>query len=431
MRRNFFKPALPVESSAIPQLRPLNLGHPLREIRFGQGNGVKTTSNRVSILKMPRPETHSPIQEAVQQWLTRWQLGSSDNGLDELLKTAPKRFTVYDPMVLLPSGSFNSPEWTTLLSTCDEDVKASFWRLILEEISKVGKAEVKPLTNLAINQGIPLHKDGIDEENVLRSPTGLQILYGDFGSARTTEEQPTAQEFDEAFWVTTKQNQIHQTWAPRWTMFSRGNVKEKARLLQFEKAAKSGPTTWAIDLYGGIGYFVFSYARLGMKVACWELNPWSVEGLHRGALANKWKVKVIRGDDLDLPIEQLMDGDQTITVFQEDNQKALGRIQQMQQLQIARDIRHVNCGFLPTSEPTWRATWEMTRHSSTSHLHLHENVGVNDIKTRQSAIQDMYVEWSRTDKDSRIPVANHVEQVKTYAPGVWHCVFDVYINNNG
>lgn len=380
---------------------------------------------------MPKAESHSPIQEAAQQWLTRWRLGSSTNSQDELLKTAPKRFTVYDPMVLLPSGSFNSSEWTSLLNTCDGDTKASLWQLILEEISKVGKARVKPLTNLAINQGIPLHKDGIDEENVLRSPTGLQILHGEFGSARTTEEQPSAQEFDEAFWVSTKQNQIHQIWAPRWTMFSRGNVKEKSRLLQFEKAANSGPTTWAVDLYGGIGYFVFSYARLGMKVVCWELNPWSVEGLRRGALANKWKVKVVRGDDLHLPIEQLMEGDQIITVFQEDNQKALGRIQQMQQLQIARDIRHVNCGFLPTSEPTWRASWEITRHSPTSHLHLHENVGVDDIKSRQSAIQDMYIEWSRTAKDSRITVANHVEQVKTYAPGVWHCVFDVYINNNG
>ena len=38
------------------------------------------------------------------------------------------------------------------------------------------------------------------------------------------------------------------------------------------------------DLYAGIGYFAFSYAKAGVgKVLCWEINPWSVDGLRRGA----------------------------------------------------------------------------------------------------------------------------------------------------
>ncbi|KAK6858721.1 S-adenosyl-L-methionine-dependent methyltransferase [Apiospora arundinis] len=82
-------------------------------------------------------------------------------------------------------------------------------------------------------------------------------------------------------------------------MFRRGNIKEKARVLSFHeptdpslhhRAMSLGElcNKWAVDMYAGIGYFVFSYAELGMRVLCWELNPWSVEGLRRGALANGW-----------------------------------------------------------------------------------------------------------------------------------------------
>ena len=382
---------------------------------------------------MPKPSPHNPVQAALTTWLDLIQPPEDQDAVTwktTLLDSAPKRFTIYEPMALLPSGSFGTSAWTSTLSRCDGSPRTSLWTLLLQELSKVAKGQ---LTNLAINEGIPLQREGIDEENVFRSPTGLHMLYGDFGTASTAGEQPTHDEFENAFWVSTKQNGIHQIWSPRWTMFSRGNVKEKARLLNF-KAARSGnrntqdeDTEYAVDLYAGIGYFVFSYASLGMKVIGWEINPWSVEGLRRGAKANNWSIKVVRGDDLMLPLEELMSGGEQIIVLQEDNQKAQERLAQVQDLGYSQNIRHVNGGFLPTSEPTWRKAWEVTRHSRESWLHLHENVAVADIGSRRYQIEELYKEWSVGEGSKRRAVINHVEQVKTFAPGVWHCVFDVYV----
>ncbi len=383
---------------------------------------------------MPKPQPHNPVQAALKAWFASIPPPEDNSAADRetmLLNSAPKRFTIYEPMALLPSGSFSNPAWATTLGRCDAAARRSLWTLLLQELSKVAKGQ---LTNLAINEGIPIQKEDASEENILRSPTGLHMLHGDFGAGSTAAEQPTAEEFEGAFWVSTKQNGIHQTWSPRWTMFSRGNVKEKARLLGFSSAhsgnrtSKGSDSEWAVDLYAGIGYFVFSYASIGLRVLGWELNPWSVEGLRRGAKANKWTIKVIHGDDLAQPLEELLSGGEQIIIFQEDNQKAHERLTQMQAtLGEAEDIRHVNGGFLPTSEPTWREAWEVTQHSRQAWLHLHENVAAGDIPSRRGQIEDMFKQWSVSEGSKRDVVANHVEQVKTFAPGVWHCVFDVYI----
>jgi tRNA wybutosine-synthesizing protein 2 len=324
----------------------------------------------------------------------------------------------------------------------------------LEQISKAGQGKV---THLAVNEGIPLHKDGEEAENVRRSPSGLKLLFGDFGPAGVVgeegdeEKEPTERDFEEAFWVGTKQNGIVQTWAPRWTMFSRGNVKEKARVLGFKRPYSvkrgggggggggggrgRGGDRWAVDMYAGIGYFVFSYAKLGMRVLCWEINPWSVEGLRRGALANKWTVRVVQGEDLKLSMEALLASGEQIVIFLESNERAGERIQEAQARGLVRDIEHVNGGFLPTSEPVWRSAWEMTGLTEeAAWLHLHENVGVEDITSRRMSIQGMFEAWAAEDGSSgrrrRVPRVEHVEQVKTFAPGVWHCVFDVCITSS-
>ncbi|CAM1509956.1 Fc.00g002910.m01.CDS01 [Cosmosporella sp. VM-42] len=371
---------------------------------------------------MPKPRTKpNPIQAAVQKWIAATSPQGSDDEAwrDILLTSAPKRFTIYEPMALLPSGSFTSLPWITVLRDADLESSNLLWSFILSEISKQGKGS---LTHLAINEGIPLRRDGVEEENVFRSPSGLRILHGDFGPPQVPTEGPLEEDFDSALWVSTKQNGIFQTWAPRWTMFSRGNIKEKARLLDLRGISKG---SFAVDLYAGIGYFVFSYASLGMRVLCWEINPWSVEGLRRGAKANNWSVKVVQGRELDLPTEEVLAGGEQIVVFLESNEETLRRLQALQSSGTARDIQHVNCGFLPTSEPIWRSAWEMSSPSPEVWLHLHENVGVNDTETRRLEIQRMFGTWAAAGR--RVPNVEHIELVKTFAPGVWHCVFDVHI----
>lgn len=373
--------------------------------------------------KPPRPKSN-PIQTAVQKWIEEIfpEGGKDTEWVKELTASAPKRYTIYEPMALLPSGSFNSLSWTTTLQQASEDSKASLWLRILTELSTQAKGG---LTHLAINEGIPLHREGVQEENVLRSPSGLHMLYGDFGSAEISPSGPSENDFEKALWVSTKQNGIYQTWAPRWTMFSRGNIKEKARVLDFKGMLRRST---AVDLYAGIGYFVFSYAKKGLVVLGWEINPWSVEGLRRGAEANKWSVKVVQGRELELSTKDLFDDEVQILVFQESNEEALRRIHELQGLGHAQDIKHVNGGFLPTSEPTWKAAWEMTAPSNEAWLHLHENVGVADTEARRREIQRMFDSW-RGDNEQTIDV-EHVELVKTFAPGVWHCVFDVHITHS-
>lgn len=330
-----------------------------------------------------------------------------------------------------------------MLESPIKDHLPSLWRLILETI---GKREGKGmLTHLAINSGIPLHTaeqtqgEQDEHENFMRTPSGLIMLHGDFGPALSPLQRPAPEDFDQAFWVSTKQNGLVQVWAPRYTMFSRGNIKEKARLLDFhdelacekrdgeersfderrKMPRKVLRRHRAVDLYAGIGYFVFSYVKMGMgKVVGWEVNSWSVEGLRRGAVANGFSVKVITPDPAD-QVSVLDHGlEEDIVVFLQDNKMALKTLQAGPE---KGDALHVNCGLLPTSEPVWRDAFDMVEEKAW--LHLHDNVGINDIETRRKEIEILYGHWLA----GMGLVEVSVNLVKTFAPGVWHCVFDVYI----
>ncbi|TPX17125.1 uncharacterized protein E0L32_003243 [Thyridium curvatum] len=388
----------------------------------------------------------NPISTAISDWAQRLSGYASEeldhdlNPLDVagLVSSGPKRWVLYEPMVLLPSGSFTSSQWKSVFAKLGEVQRTALYREILSNVSLKTQERV---THLAVNEGIPLHVESDTKtqdqevENILRSPSGLRMLYGDFGP--TKPDAP----LDEAFWVSTKQNGIYQTWAPRWTMFSRGNIKEKARLLSFHSPDESHAEEvitarrtrtkfmlkdkWAVDLYAGIGYFVFSYARLGMRVLCWELNAYSVEGLRRGALKNGWTVRVVSGEALELPTAELISGGERIVVFLESNARALGRVQELRETHTYFEALHVNCGFLPSSEPIWQPSLEIV---GDGWLHLHENVGVRDIENRRKAIHEQLTQWTGADeRDRRWVDVEHVELVKTFAPDVWHCVFDVYV----
>ncbi|KAH7346535.1 tRNA wybutosine-synthesizing protein-like protein [Rhexocercosporidium sp. MPI-PUGE-AT-0058] len=394
----------------------------------------------------PKPKPANPIEEAVKIWLSRLPTELQENvklNVSHLMSLTPKRWIVYPPMVLLPSGSLGEEWWATLGSEISSETMGELWRTILDNITKREGKGV--LTHLAINSGIPLNKcTGHSSEgsleaalqlskshNILRTPSGLIMLYGDFGPSLPPEDTPTSIDLEEAFWVSTKQNGITQVWAPRYTMFSRGNVKEKARLLEFHDSRSEGrarditkeelAAASAVDLYAGIGYFVFSYVKMGMKqVIGWELNPWSVEGLKRGAAANGWSFKVVKDWDASNSFEE------KIVVFSEDNVQAAARLREMDP-STAGTIMHVNCGLLPTSE----MTWEMAIHilKGDGWLHLHENVGVDDFQARKCQIVEMFEMWLTKAHDNRIVRLGHVEMVKTFAPGVWHCVFDINLNS--
>ncbi len=418
-----------------------------------------------------RPKPISPIEAAIRSWLEILPpelVVSMDSYLKNLLSKAPKRWVVHPPLVLLPAGSFGEQWWEAVgPQHVASRYAAELWTALLETI---GRREGKGvLTHLAVNSGIPLHKSLIQgsgsqglrmlanggscsdeapgklsdhglnldssripasEKNVLRTPCGLIMLHGDFGPSLSPETVPTERDFEEAFWVRTKQNGISQVWAPRYTMFSRGNVKEKARLLDFHRPDQSLVSRQlakdkiandsAVDLYAGIGYFVFSYLKMGLRtVVGWELNPWSVEGLRRGAVANGWSVEIVRSN------ENLDHVDGQIVVLLEDNRNAAERLRGPLRHKLG-SIRHVNCGLLPSSEDSWEMALEIL--DGVGWLHLHENVGVKEIQARTAEIEKLMVCWLKKTGDERSAKVEHVEYVKTFASDVWHCVFDVYIS---
>jgi tRNA wybutosine-synthesizing protein 2 len=429
----------------------------------------------------PRKEgpeaTFNPITDTISKWLSTIPEGSKKNfnGIHaSLLSTTPKRWSIYPPMLLLPSGSFQSPPWPSLLQTLSPPKREDLWKAIL--LSVWLKEGGPQLTHIAINSGIPSKQSPLqattttatadqpakEEENILRSPSSLIPLLGDFGP-QVSDASPSEQDFSSAFWVSAKQNGIQQVWAPRYTMFSRGNIKEKARILSFRSVSVTGSMALeaemgmgvasgtegqrvdvreeegdevAVDLYAGIGYFVFSYVRLGVgKVLCWEINPWSVEGLRRGAGKNGWGVRVVRGGDLRAPLWEILSNDEDvkIVVLEESNERATARIRELRQWEgerrktILGGVIHVNCGFLPTSEPSWMSAWEVVRKEKDSWMHLHENVGVRDVEKRKREIEEKINKWAVDEGCSSLVEVEHVELVKTFAPGVWHCVFDVHI----
>lgn len=305
----------------------------------------------------------------------------------------PSRWTIYPPMVLFSSG-------------CEAQLTGhpnGFYQSLLSS----GVFGRRGLTHIAVNS--PL-----EESDLVRRPH-ITPIYGDFGKFLTSDNDPTTSDFQSAFWVSCVQNGIYQTWCPYYTMFSRGNIKEKARVLN--KFADQAPINnhIVVDMYSGIGYFTFSYAKQKPKrVYCWEINPWSVEAVVRGATKNKFAIKVVLQDE-----EYVEQDSDFIVVFLEDNLNAPRRLRS---LQTVRLLTHINLGLLPDSKLAWEASCELAKLSEKSTvLHVHENVSVDDL-------DDWCILTARTlnrKVSSRHSVKFlHLETIKTFAPGVYHVCGD-------
>lgn len=323
------------------------------------------------------------------------QFLSSENA--DLLYKLPKKWSVYPPMVLFGSGTFDSPEWTNYFA--EHDLKPLFSRL---------QAVFPGITHFAVNKPII-------EADIMRRPFNLVPLHGDFGSEPTDSlyAHPSQEDLKKAFWCTALQNGIFQTWAPRYTMFSRGNIKEKKRLIDnYTKL----DTKVVLDLYAGIGYFTLSYLANGATLFCWEVNPWSIDGLVRGLARNGHKYKLIAENEVlgAKEYKLLVDSGVKAFVYHESNEHAPRRIQD---LQTTLPIAHVNLGLLPTLKPSWPIVNRVARFSSSDFsAHVHENVHKNEFEDLTSAVAS-----------AMGGQVVHLEKVKTFAPDVWHVVIDTSI----
>jgi tRNA wybutosine-synthesizing protein 2 len=436
----------------------------------------------------PTAGRDNPLRRALKealQLLPPETLLSLNLTVDQLVSTFPDSYSVYTPLLLLPSSSLG-PDWKQLISTHASELQ-TLWSHLAPAFS---------CTQIALNSPIPPSNASSsthfsDKDNILRSPVNITPLHGSFGPAPTSQSlsAPTQKDFDDALWVSTMQNGIRQTWAPLYTMFSRGNVKEKARILKLASAnlasasamsSASATTTTtttttitagmgrrkvslkgatAVDMYAGIGYFSFSYRRAGfLLVLCFELNPWSVEGLRRGAALNGWSTRVFTAADVparDAPGSEweawrdgtegatgtdgaagvagaghakgVVDGGEDFLIFAMSNEYADAVLRCLRDY--VSPVRHVNLGLLPVSRLSWSSAARAVDRKCGGWIHAHENVGVVEMDERR---EEVNAEFQRLvderDSEGRIKVSvEHVEKVKMYAPGVVHAVFDVYI----
>ncbi|KAF2859277.1 hypothetical protein K470DRAFT_219529 [Piedraia hortae CBS 480.64] len=324
------------------------------------------------------------MEKALQTWLP------------DTVPVPKTRYTIHGCMLILSLSTIHR-----LTSLSPSTPISTLWPLLTSTLK---------VTHIASNSPI---EDGLS--NPLRSPI-LTPLYGSFGPANPSSP-PTPTDLTSAFWCTTKQNGIYQVFAPLYTMFSRGNIVEKARLLALPSvvtAAEEGCS--AVDLYAGIGYFAFSYAATGVsRVLCWDLNPWSVEGLVRGAERNKFSVIRAEGGG--------MLRDERIIVWNEDNALARGRVEQLRG--VIPPVRHVNCGMLPTSKGSWATAIDVLDPQRGGWVHVHENFTEGGVETEVEGILEA-MRTLATARGKKVEVEG-VYKVKTYAPGVVHCVVDLRV----
>lgn len=323
---------------------------------------------------------------------------------DELRLKIPSKWSKYPPMILFKAGTFDSECWNDVFGRLISS-QQFFLRLLQQKFPDI--------THLAVNKPII-------ESDVMRRPFQIQPLYGDFGPKPTAQtfDAPMLQDLQRAFWCHVVQNGIYQTWSPTYTMFSRGNIKEKARIVN-EYDIEQGDV--ALDLYAGIGYFTLSYLKRGCEVFCWEINPWSVHGLVEGVKKMGVKYRLISRDAQYTNEDYAADRETGVRVyiFHESNDYAAKRMNQILPLAIA----HINLGLLPSSQLSWPIVCEVVSRSSKNKIrvHVHENVGVSDLQQFQKQVLGFF---QQRLQDFAVAV-KHLEKVKTFAPDVWHTVVDV------
>lgn len=311
-----------------------------------------------------------------------------------LLQSLPKKWSIYPPMVLFSSNTFESDIWRD---------HAGFFPFLITNM-------FPSATHIAVNKPII-------ESDEMRRPFSLVPVYGNFGPTQSPDlfESPSDEDFEDELWCSVVQNGISQCWAPRYTMFSRGNIKEKKRVLD---TFQVNPNDVILDLYSGIGYFTFSYIKKGGIVFCWEINKWSIEGLQRGMIANGFKFKVVEKDETinAAQFQSLLNAGTKAFIFNESNITAPKRMEQLDQ---TLPIKHINLGLLPSSQQSWEITSTIIQKYSQcpTSIHVHENVSIHDFEKFKESTLEYFCNFGTTE-------FLHLEKVKTFAPDIWHIVVD-------
>eukprot|EP00045_Choanoeca_perplexa_P004408 m.37914 g.37914 ORF g.37914 m.37914 type:complete len:380 (-) comp12556_c0_seq1:96-1235(-) len=198
-------------------------------------------------------------------------------------------------------------------------------------------------------------------------------------------------------WVTQTDNGIRCTWDVTTCMFSAGNITEKLRVAKLPCEDQV-----VVDLFAGIGYFTLPYlvhAKAACVHAC-EWNPHAVEALKRNLELNGVQDRCI--------------------VYQGDNN------------QVAPHgvADHVNLGLIPTSANSWATALRCLKPCG-GVLHVHENVTTETGETDKQAWgrfgDALIAQLKMMDDETASMTIQHIECVKSYAPRIYHMVYDVAV----
>ena len=323
--------------------------------------------------------------------------------LERLLTHIPDKYSLYTPLLLFNNSenkSFNNADFLSIIRTENIDLQRYFTALIQTVFPN---GEQRPIELIAINKPI-------ESNDVVRQPHNLQVLFDNRPHSNGMD--------DDDFWCEVKQNGVWQIWNPFHTMFSRGNVKEKKRILDTFEDVRGNDV---VDLYCGIGYFSFSYMQLQCRYLFgFDLNPYSVEGFKRGLAKNKYFGR----EDKEGIIGN---------IHCEDNVHSVDRIAEFRKKNNDNEklrIRHINMGLLPSSKAGWPVAISiLVQHNSwsdcpVSTLHIHENVGIQCLNAGEF-VSATINELTNLGNGLLTFRPRHLEKIKTFAPDVWHVCLDV------
>jgi len=170
-------------------------------------------------------------------------------------------------------------------------------------------------------------------------------------------------------------------------MFSKGNIKERARVAKLVK-----PDETIIDMFAGIGYFSIPIARNcpDCKIISIELNPTAVKYLRENCRLNKVKnIRIVSGDC-----------------------REVGKLFQSK-------AKRIIMGYLPHTYRFLPAAFEMLGAEGT--IHYHDTFGEDELWKRPLDILKMYAERA----GYRMGKVLRKVKIKQYSPKVWHVVLDV------
>jgi tRNA G37 N-methylase Trm5 len=184
-----------------------------------------------------RSNPRDQLRIAVLSLLNSQDVAGPDQ--DEADAVIPRHWEMFEDLVLLPATSFQSPVW--------DSVASLLWPVVADtfHVSRVAR-------------------HGRIQSDQFRSPR-LEMLLG----ADT--------------WVRKKENGVVYELDLAKSMFSSGNVTEKARMMSTDCAGET-----VVDLFAGIGYFTIPLLKAGAeKVFACEWNPDAVTALRRNLQLNQ------------------------------------------------------------------------------------------------------------------------------------------------